>query len=798
MNASQQFYALNNTIASRQKLEEILQSLMLEKSYVEASRLLFLLEAFPNENAFEIDLSTTGLGTPDFNDIISQIDEESDDCYGLAKAVSPNDVYDIVTKRIIEQLKEATGRGYVKKWGNFPQVGFMVPHNFASMKPYRGINAMLLARVGMKPMENPFFLTFNQVKKLKGKVRKGAIGREVIYFNRLFLFSQKKPALKFSTTSAPKMIGWLKKNRSKIPALKVSIAEHGEAKGLRVFLDTLALPLLKYYKVFNGKDIEGIDFKLDEWKTGKVSGAAEKSNSDPRIQSAEKIVDHYPKPQPELKHGGTRAFYSPSNDLVQMPPYKTFDSGIDYYRTLFHEYTHSTMIPSRLARDMSGRFGDSKYAFEELIAEWGAVFLSSQAGIIWHNNANHSEYLKNWQLVIEEAEKDNKFLMRAATLAQKAADFILQPNAEGISLFLRSKPTKKAEKKSPKEKTSFKNKALESTSKDDKTTVDYKFAVVDPISGKPFPFVDLKKAEAFIRKDIHSDFPSLDTSIFRLKKNAAGRLSTDGKVKTIKGKVPKGNPKQLKMALAKPAINTTIRNTIPKGLRRMSDPVEKAPLFNIEGATGAFLQDVERKHRESVVVVLSTPKGTGKTTSAFKWINDLAKTNSVLFASLEEHHESNLFIDKRNEYIDRKVWGNITTVSDIDTKAQLDSWIQAHDVVVFDSWQKLIAILGRLDLDQDFRKKFDGKLLIFIVQQTVDGKVKGGSNIVFDGDVIVMGEKGASFKDNYLYFDKHRYTRVDLSKIRYNIASHMVYDPTPKATEKKKTVISSGGRLIVT
>jgi antirestriction protein ArdC len=57
-----------------------------------------------------------------------------------------------------------------------------------------------------------------------------------------------------------------------------------------------------------------------------------------------------------------------------MPRPTTFDSGQEYYSTLFHELTHSTGHPSRLDRDsvrVTARFGSHEYSKEELIAEMG-------------------------------------------------------------------------------------------------------------------------------------------------------------------------------------------------------------------------------------------------------------------------------------------------------------------------------------------------------------------------------------------------------------------------------------------
>src|SRR5690606_38187978 len=103
-----------------------------------------------------------------------------------------------------------------------------------------------------------------------------------------------------------------------------------------------------------------------------------------------------------------------------------------------HELGHSTGAPNRLNRDLSGRFGSKKYAFEELIAELNAVFVSAEAGFMWHTNKNHAGYIKGWNEALTQIEDDNRFVMRAASQAQKATDFILQPDADGNPTYLKN------------------------------------------------------------------------------------------------------------------------------------------------------------------------------------------------------------------------------------------------------------------------------------------------------------------------------------------------------------------------
>ena len=69
------------------------------------------------------------------------------------------------------------------------------------------------------------------------------------------------------------------------------------------------------------------------------------------------------------------------------------------------------------------------YAEEELVAEMGASFLSAHSGIIEAEIQNSAAYLQGWIDALKT--KDGKgWIIRAASQAQKAADYILNIQAE--------------------------------------------------------------------------------------------------------------------------------------------------------------------------------------------------------------------------------------------------------------------------------------------------------------------------------------------------------------------------------
>jgi len=173
------------------------------------------------------------------------------------------------------------------------------------------------------------------------------------------------------------------------------------------------IPLLRYYHVFNVVQCDGL--KIDSEPVEQTVNG---------IIKPDEIVAHMPQ-RPEIKHGMSRAFYSPREDCVGLPVRERFERAEGYYATLFHELVHATGHESRLNRatltEKSG-FGSNPYCKEELIAEMGAAFLCGQADIAERTIDNSAAYLRGW---LEQLRNDKTLIVQAAAQAQKAADFIL-------------------------------------------------------------------------------------------------------------------------------------------------------------------------------------------------------------------------------------------------------------------------------------------------------------------------------------------------------------------------------------
>jgi len=270
-------------------------------------------------------------------------------------------IYTMITEKI-QDLLEKGEIPWRKPWS-----GGGLPKSLKSGKEYRGINVFLLA---CQQYESPYWITLKQANDRGGKIKAGEKSTPVVFWN------------------------WTEKQDK----------ETGEIKNI---------PFLKYYRVFNVAQCEGIDCPKDENPGIAFEPLAE----------AEKIVADMPQ-RPEIEHKQQRAYYRPSEDKVNMPKPESFDNREHYYATLFHELAHSTGHESRLNRkgitELTG-FGSANYSREELIAEFSAAFLCGMTGIENATIENQAAYIQGW---LRALKNDKKAVVLAAANAQKAADFI--------------------------------------------------------------------------------------------------------------------------------------------------------------------------------------------------------------------------------------------------------------------------------------------------------------------------------------------------------------------------------------
>lgn len=273
------------------------------------------------------------------------------------------DVYQIVTDKIINLLEKGT-IPWRKTWSSGAG---MAPCNAVSKKPYQGINRFLL---GVSQYDSAYWLTFKQAQELGGHVRKGEKATPCIFYKT-----------------------WQKEN------------EEGKVD---------YIPVLRYYSLFNADQCDGLDLPKPVVQTWPENE---------QIDKAEQVIVEMPD-RPAIEIAGSQPCYIPASDKVIIPEIIRFHSSGEYYSALFHELTHSTGHAKRLARDgivNADSFGSSSYSREELVAEMGAAFLCAYCGID-NTLENSAAYVQGW---LKALRNDSKLAIKAASQAQKAANYIL-------------------------------------------------------------------------------------------------------------------------------------------------------------------------------------------------------------------------------------------------------------------------------------------------------------------------------------------------------------------------------------
>lgn len=277
-------------------------------------------------------------------------------------------VYQAITDRIIKQLENGEIPWH-KPWIGSNNKGAF---NRVSKKSYSLLNQLILKHDGE-------YATYKQWSELGGMVRKGEKSEIVVFW---------KPCEVTETTKDGKTV-------------------------------TKTIPYLRYIPVFHISQVDGVNPLSIEDKTFVHKP----------IEEAEEIKCNYVEREnfKIMEVNSDRAFYSPSQDFIQIPSKEQYRDINEFYSTLFHEMIHSTGHASRLGRfDNTSKvaaFGSAEYSKEELIAEIGSAALMNLVGIeTMATFMNSAAYIQNWLKVLKN---DNKFIVSASSKAEKAVKYII-------------------------------------------------------------------------------------------------------------------------------------------------------------------------------------------------------------------------------------------------------------------------------------------------------------------------------------------------------------------------------------
>jgi antirestriction protein ArdC len=281
------------------------------------------------------------------------------------------DVYARVTSQIINAIEQGVSN-WRMPWHTSGRFAFS-PINVTSKKPYRGINTVCLwAAAQAKHYESGEWGTYQQWQERGAQVRKAEKATTVVFW-------------KFANNAA-----------------ETDDGEDAPKAGSRLLFT-------RGYSVFNAAQVDGYAPKSDA-----------ETPIEQRIESAEQFFSRI---NARVTHQGNRAFYSPADDTITLPPFPAFFTPMDYYSTRAHETGHWTSTAGRCDRQLGKRFGDNAYSVEELIAELTAAFTLAHLGLSSEPRPDHAQYIQSWLRVLRA---DKRAIFTAASKAQQAADYLIQ------------------------------------------------------------------------------------------------------------------------------------------------------------------------------------------------------------------------------------------------------------------------------------------------------------------------------------------------------------------------------------
>ncbi len=277
-----------------------------------------------------------------------------------------------VVDQLVDLIEQGSAGPWVMPWQKIG-ADLWTPTNARTGNPYTGGNRFALALTAMVAgFTSGTWATYNQWKELGAQVRKGE-------------------------KAAARVIRPIER---KTTADDTDTDQDQDEQRPRIYWRASA--------VFNADQVEG-------WERPTVD-----EDTRPPIEKAETLLTGWTTAGMNLVELGNRAFYSPTSDIVHVPPRAQFPQLEHFYSTAFHEGTHWTA--SRLGREMGSRFGDDAYAVEELVAELGAAMLGAHAGIDQAARDDHAAYLAGWLRILKT---DPQNLWTVASAAEKAAGYLI-------------------------------------------------------------------------------------------------------------------------------------------------------------------------------------------------------------------------------------------------------------------------------------------------------------------------------------------------------------------------------------
>ncbi len=280
-------------------------------------------------------------------------------------------VYEAVTAQIVAAIEAGAG-DWIMPWHG-GVVPVQMPKNALTDMHYHGINVVSLwAQAASQLYPSGYWASYEQWRKLGGQVRKGERGTLIVFYKRLDGSNEEADNL----AEAPRLV-------------------------------------LRWSYIFNVAQVDGWDVPLPVRPS--------------EVERHEQVEAFIQATKADVRRGSSRAAYHRQDDYITLPAPERFigtptSSPTEaYYGVLLHELTHWSGAPHRLDRVKGKRYGDLDYAFEELVAEFGAAFLCSAFGIVNAPRDDHAAYISSW---LDIFKHDNRAVFGAAAKAQEAVEYL--------------------------------------------------------------------------------------------------------------------------------------------------------------------------------------------------------------------------------------------------------------------------------------------------------------------------------------------------------------------------------------
>ena len=311
------------------------------------------------------------------------------------------------SEMMVSRLEEMKGQQWEKGWIDGGGKTQGLPQNLSGRR-YSGHNDFFLQlHTAMNSYAMPVYATFKQIHEAGATINKGEKAMPVVFWN---ITHRDENGQKVTDEQYDAMSKAEQEKCKSIPIMMGYYCYNLDQTNFKEVKPEQYARLQEQFKAPEVKDTKGMFISPE------FDAMIEKQSWVCKINTIE----------------GSGAFYSKSKDEITVPlkaqfnihedPKEVYKDGMEYYSSLVHEMAHSTGIDTRLSRDMEGRFGDKKYAKEELVAELSAAMVGNSMGFDKRILDNNAKYVDSW---IDTLKQEPKFIISVMADVSKASGMIL-------------------------------------------------------------------------------------------------------------------------------------------------------------------------------------------------------------------------------------------------------------------------------------------------------------------------------------------------------------------------------------